>query len=301
MRKELTETFLEMLRRASTDLPPDVEDALGRAHRREAAGSPARGALKILLENVKMARENASPLCQDTGTNTWWIVRPKTASDKQVAAAVHAATRKATRLGYLRPNSVDPVTGENSGDNIGVGHPVIHVREGRGSDLVADVLLKGGGCENVSSQTALPEAAIGAGRDLDGVWRAVLAIVQAAQGRGCAPGALGVCVGGDRATGYATAKEQLLHPLSQPPSDPALARLGRRILRDANALGIGPMGFGGKTTLLGVRVARAHRLPASFFVTVAYSCWSLRRAHAQVRRGRATFATEPFGSRGAGS
>lgn len=132
--------------------------------------------------------------------------------------------------------------------------------------------MKGGGSENMSRQYSLPDAALGAGRDLEGVRRCVLDAVVKAQGYGCAPGILGVCIGGDRATAYETAKCQLLRPLNEKPSD-----FESRLLKEANSLGIGPMGLGGKTTLLGVKVAFRPRVPASFFVTVAYMCWACRR------------------------
>ncbi len=299
MTDRLKDTFLEMLRRAATDLPPDVQLALERAHGKEEKGSTAKRAMAILLENVQLAREQSRPMCQDTGTNTWWIHRPSDIPEKDLVQAVHEATRRATRLGYLRPNSVDSITGKNSGDNIGLFHPVIHVHEVRGRDLAMDLLLKGGGCENVSAQMALPDVSIGAGRDLDGVRRAVLKMVDVAQGRGCAPGALGVCIGGDRATGFSVAKRQLMRQLDDASPDPALARLERRLVTECNRLEIGPMGFGGRTTVLGVKIAAAHRLPASFFVTMAYSCWSLRRAHARIRGQKVTFLDRSFLAEGA--
>jgi fumarate hydratase class I len=294
MSKALEDLFFEMIRRAATDLPADVERALRRAAGREAKGSAARSALGILASNIEMARRMSRPMCQDTGTNTWWIHHPVGVPVRSVESAVVGATRRAVRLGTLRPNSVDPVTGRNSGDSTGIAHPVVHLEAWGRASVVADLLLKGGGCENVSAQLALPDVTIGAGRDLEGVRRAVLKIVESAQGKGCAPGVLGVCIGGDRATGYRLAKEQLLRPLAHASPDPALARLERTLLGQCNALGIGPMGFGGRTTVLGVKVAKAHRLPASFFVTVAYSCWALRRAHASLAAGRPRFTSEPL-------
>lgn len=299
MRAKLEKVFLEMLRRAATDLPPDVDAAIRRAWRREERGSAARGALKILMRNVDMARAESRPMCQDTGTNTWWIHHPVDVSAKTVRSAVLSATRKAVRHGFLRPNAVDSVTGRNSGDNTGIGHPVFHLDQWTRPVVVADVLLKGGGCENVSGQLALPDVSIGAGRDLEGVRRTVLKIVNVAQGRGCAPGIVGVCIGGDRTTGYATAKEQLLRTLDDRNPDPLLAKLERRLGRECNDLEVGPMGFGGRTTVLGIKVAKAHRLPASYFVTVAYSCWSLRRAHARVGRSGTSYSHESYLLKGA--
>ena len=139
--------------------------------------------------------------------------------------------------------------------------------------------MKGGGSENMSRQYSLPDEPLGAGRDLDGVRRCILDAVWRAQGYGCAPGILGVCIGGDRASSFETAKRQLLRPLGDSAASPALRKLERTALLEANSLGIGPMGLGGKTTLLGVKIAALARLPASFFVTVAYMCWACRRGH----------------------
>lgn len=131
----------------------------------------------------------------------------------------------------------------------------------------------------MSRQYSLPDAALGAGRDLEGVRKCILDAVQKIQGYGCAPGILGVCIGGDRATGYEVAKEQLLRPLdeSEKTGRTSILTLEKKILREANELGIGPMGLGGKTTLLGVKIASRPRVPASFFVTIAYMCWACRR------------------------
>jgi len=140
-----------------------------------------------------------------------------------------------------------------------------------------DLILKGGGCENVGAQFSLPDSRLRAGRDLDGVRRAVLMAVHDAQGLGCAPGVLGIAIGGDRGTGYAASKAVLLRRLDDTHPDQPLARLERQITEEANQLGIGPMGFGGRTTVLGAKITHLHRLPACYFVTVSYMCWAYRR------------------------
>ncbi|RME36544.1 MAG: fumarate hydratase, partial [Thermoflexia bacterium] len=205
-------------------------------------------------------------------------------------AQAEAAVAEATRRAYLRPNAVDSLTGRNSGNNLGIGFPVFHFEEGGLDDpLEVALLLKGGGSENVSIQYSLPYEPLKAGRDLEGVRRVVLDAVHRAQGEGCAPGILGVCIGGDRGTGYMYAKMQLLRPLDDTNPVPELAALEERLLRECNELGVGPMGFGGKTTVLGVKIGAAHRLPASFFVTVAYMCWACRRARMTVRNGEVLY------------
>ena len=289
--ENLTEAFVELIRRASTDLPADVEAALRAARDREEPGSAAASTLTAILENVALARARSQPICQDTGTPIFHVRYPAGMSPGRLRAQAEAAVAEATRRAYLRPNAVDSLTGRNSGNNLGVGFPVFHFEEGAPEDpLEVALLLKGGGSENVSIQYSLPYEPLKAGRDLEGVRRVVLDAVHRAQGEGCAPGILGVCIGGDRGTGYTHAKMQLLRPLDDVNPVPELAALEERLLRECNELGVGPMGFGGKTTVLGVKIGAAHRLPASFFVTVAYMCWACRRARMEVRGGTVTYA-----------
>jgi len=134
----------------------------------------------------------------------------------------------------------------------------------------------------VSAQYSMPYAALDAGRDLEGVRRVVLDAVRKAEGKGCPPGILGVCIGGDRGGAYVEAKHQLLRLLDDVNPDPVLAALEARILADANQLGIGPLGLGGKSTLLGVKIGKLHRVPASFFVTISYMCWENRRRSVRI-------------------
>jgi fumarate hydratase class I len=281
---KLGEAFVELIRRASTDLPADVEAALRGAEAREEAGSAAAGALATILENVALARANSTPVCQDTGVPIFHVTHSRGVSTRQVRAQLEAAVAEATRRAYLRPNAVDALTGRNSGNNLGVGFPTCHFEEledvgcGQPEEVRVDLLLKGGGSENVGAQYKLPHAPLEAGRDLEGVRRVVLDAVTRAQGKGCAPGVLGVAIGGDRGTGMVHAKEQLSRRLDDVNPVPELAALEEQVWRDCNELGIGPMGFGGKTTVLGVKIGAYHRLPACYFVSIAYMCWACRRA-----------------------
>jgi fumarate hydratase class I len=287
--QDLTEHFLELIRRSSTDLPADVEAALHRAREAEAPGSAARGALDTILENVALARAKSAPICQDTGTPIFTVRHPAGVSTRKLRAQIRAAVAEATRLAYLRPNAVDSLTDKNSGDNLGdEAFPTIHFEEVEGEDLTVDLLLKGGGCENVGAQYSLPMGSLGAGRDLEGVRRVVLDAVHKAQGQGCAPGVLGVAIGGDRGSSYVASKHALLRPLEDRNPVPVLAEMEERLTIESNQLGIGPMGFGGKTTVLGVKMTGLHRLPASFFVTVSYMCWAHRRRRLTVRGDQAT-------------
>ncbi len=279
---ELTDALVELIRRAATQLPADVVEAIERGKAREAPGSAAASALDTVLTNIEMARTKSTPMCQDTGTPLFWIHYPLGVSMRVLKAQVRAACATATKRSYLRPNAVDSLTGENSGNNTGIDYPTMHFEEWEAGHIHVDLILKGGGCENVSTQYKLPANALGAGRDLEGVRRVVLDAVHKAQGLGCAPGVLGIAIGGDRGASYVKAKEALLRPMGARHAEPALAALEERLYHDANELGIGPMGFGGKTTVLDVKVETLHRLPASYFVSVAYMCWANRHASMDV-------------------
>ena len=272
------ESFVELIRRASTDLPADVEAALRAAMEREESGSAAAGAMGTILENVAMARANSTPVCQDTGVPIFYIHHPQGTSTRQLQAQIEAAADEATRRAYLRPNAVDTITGRNSGNNQGVGFPTFHFEEWDEDHVKVDLLLKGGGSENVGAQYKLPHSPLKAGRDLEGVRRVVLDAVVQAQGKGCAPGVLGIAIGSDRGAGYVHAKEQLFRPLGDANPIPELAALEQRLLGECNELGVGPMGFGGQTTVLGVKIGAYHRHPACYFVSIAYMCWACRRA-----------------------
>lgn len=276
------EALFNLVRKTSCELPADVETALSRAHAEEAPGSTAQMVLAAFLENMRLAREKQYPLCQDTGMPMFFFHHPPGLSPRALRKACEAAVARATREQYLRHNAVDSVTGKNSGNNVGKGFPAVFCEEWDDPAIGVALMLKGGGSENVGSQYSLPDDSLNAGRDLEGVRRVVLDAVRRAEGKGCPPGILGICIGADRGSGYVHSKHQLLRPLADTNPDPALAELEARILRDANTLGIGPLGLGGKTTLLGVKIGALHRVPASFFVTITYMCWEHRRREIRI-------------------
>ena len=288
-----------LVRETSSSLPEDVLKALKAALRKEEKGSSAAVVLKTVLDNCAIAKKRGTPLCQDTGTLTFFV--DERLRRKVTPEVIKRAVAVATERGWLRKNTIDSVSGKSYDDNVCEGAPVVHYVEakrekGKGKKCGVTLVMKGGGSENMSRQYSLPDTSIGAGRDLEGVRRCVLDAVQKIQGYGCAPGILGVCIGGDRATGFEIAKEQLLRPLGEneelfdkdgqteivKPNNRTIEQLEKRLLREANALGIGPMGLGGKTTLLGVKVAARPRVPASFFVTIAYMCWACRRRTVEI-------------------
>src|SRR5208283_3547254 len=278
--KFLADSLLGLIVQTSTNLPPDVRNAMGLAAAAETPGTQSSQALDIILTNIDMAHDDAGPICQDTGLPTFLIHTPVGFNQIALKQAIREAVAEATRLGKLRPNSVDSITGKNSGNNLGTETPVIHFEQWEEDEIEVKLVLKGGGCENMNAQYSVPcqlDHLGRADRNLEGVRKCILHAVWKAQGLGCAPGALGVCIGSDRAHGYELAKGQLFRTLDDVNPNPALAKLEQEIMEEANRIGVGPMGFGGRTSLIGCKIAAANRLPASFFVSVAYDCWAFRR------------------------
>jgi fumarate hydratase class I len=273
----LHDSMLELIRRASAEIPDDVQTAILHALTQEKAGTIAESAMKIVERNIELAKQKSQPICQDTGSIIFYVDCPVGTDQIVFTEQTRAAVRLATKKGYLRQNSVDSLTGVNDGTNLGPGSPTIHFHQHREREIEVRLILKGGGCENVGAQYSLPNEKLQANRDLDGCRKVILDAVLQAQGKGCGPGILGICIGGDRATSYEFSKQQFLRKLPDRNPVPELDRLEQDILNTANELGIGPMGFGGKTTLLGVKIGAANRLPASYFVSVSYMCWAFRR------------------------
>lgn len=272
----LIASLLELIRRTSAELPADVRAAVAAGAAAEAPGTNAAYAFRVVQDNIELACTKSSPLCQDTGSILVYVHTPVGYDQISFHEALVEAVKQATAKGYLRQNSVDSVTGANSGNNIGPGTPDVHFHQWRQSHVAVKLMLKGGGCENVGATYTLPDPRFG-GRDLKGVENAILDCVLQAQGQGCGPGILGVGIGGDRVSGMACAKAQFLRRLDDANPDPDLAGLEQRVVAKANQSGIGPMGFGGRTTLLGCKAGKLNRVPASYFVAVSYMCWAFRR------------------------
>jgi fumarate hydratase, class I len=274
------DSVLQLIVRTSTDLPPDVRAAMKHSLVAEPAGTRSSQALTIIAQNIDLAVDSEGAICQDTGMPTFEVKAPVGANQIWMRQQIREAVAEATRRGKLRPNSVDSITGENSGDNLGPGTPIIHFEQWERDQIEVKLILKGGGCENTNAQYALPVELPHLGRadrTLDGVRKCILHAVWNAQGKGCAPGAVGVCVGGDRTSGYTHAKEQLFRTLDDINPDSRLAEVEAAVMATVNDLDIGTMGFGGKVTLIGCKIGALNRLPASFFVSVAYDCWAFRR------------------------
>ncbi len=278
--EQLEKSMYDLICETSTNLPKDVRRAVKAAREQEDAGTRAAMSLDTIAKNINMADDKLSPICQDTGLPTFKIKTPVGVNQLEIKAAIKRAIAQATKDGKLRPNSVDSLTGENSGDNLGIGLPVVKFDQWEENHIEVKLILKGGGCENKNIQYSLPTELEGlgrAGRDLDGIRKCILHAVYQAQGQGCSAGFIGVGIGGDRSSGYDLAKEQLFREVDDVNPNADLAKLESYIMENANKLGIGTMGFGGEATLLGCKIGVMHRIPASFYVSVAYNCWAYRR------------------------
>lgn len=274
------QSLYDLIVQTSTNLPSDVRRSIAEATKQEDSANRSSLALQTISLNIDMACEGERPICQDTGMPTFFVATPVGFDQITLEEQIKDAVARATKAGKLRPNSVDSLTGKNSGNNLGPGTPVIHFHQHRKDEVEIKLLLKGGGCENKNIQYSLPQELPGLGRadrTLDGVRKCLMHAVYQAQGQGCSAGYLGVCVGGDRTSGYEGAKLQLFRKADDVNPDAELAELEKYVTENANKLGIGTMGFGGKITLLGCKVGVMNRLPASFFVSVAYECWAFRR------------------------
>jgi len=286
---DLKKHFVELLRRGSTDLPPDVEEKIKEAYEKEEDGSPGKAVFKTILENVRLARKKSTPMCQDTGSIIIYIDFPKGDSEKKYIEAAEEAAKEATEKQYLRPNAVNPVTGKNSGTNVGINAPYFHFHQWDKDEVRIRLMLKGGGSENVGTQYKLPASDLSAGRDLDGVRKVIINAVFKAQGLGCAPGTIGVGIGGDRVTSYILSKEQFFRKIGERHKEKKMADFEKNLYNDLNELGIGPMGFGGETTVLDVFVDYQHRHPATFYVAISYMCWAFRRQTMIIKNGEVNY------------
>jgi fumarate hydratase class I len=274
---KLRDGIVELYKKVVSSLPPDIELALNNAFSNEEEGSKAKSTLGIILENVKLARVTERPICQDTGVPVFFIKVPIGLSQLELKNTIMDATRIATEKIPLRPNAVDIITEKNSGDNTGIGFPVIYIEETSSSTLSIDLMLKGAGCENAGQIYKLPLQELNAQRDFEGVRKCVIDTVQKAQGKGCPPYFLGVGIGAAKDQVTRLAKEQLMLKLNDLNKNEELQKLEKRLLQEINQLGIGPMGFGGSSTAIGVKIGANHRHPASYFVDVSVSCWATRR------------------------
>jgi len=284
MNKDIEKKILLLYEKTSSELPKDVSNSLLLASKKETG--IAKQILKDMIKNTDIAKNKKRPLCQDTGTPIFYLKVYEKITLKeveQIKRNIIRATKTATKNNILRPNAVDSISGRNTGTSVGKGIPEIHIASHKKKSVIVELMLKGGGCENVGAQYKLPNSKLNAGRDLDGVKKCILNCAFNAQGKGCSPGIFGICIGGSRNSGMETAKKQLFRKLNDESKNKTLAKMEKELYDDINKLGIGPMGLGGKTTTLGVKIGTIHRIPASYFVSISYMCWSMRRQKIEIK------------------
>ena len=275
--EKIEDLAVTLLRLAVTELPPDVKEALKRAYEQETSES-GKTQLQAILENVEYAEKTRTPICQDTGTIIFYIKAGAQAKGLELFEdALQKATIRATKEVPLRPNAVNPFTQKNSGDNTGRFIPYIHWKIVPGEEIEITAFPKGGGSENVCVSGMLVP-----GEGVKGLKRFVVDAVLKAGSKPCPPNIIGIGLGGGADISMKLAKEALLRPLNQPNPDPEIAKLEKELYEALNMIGTGPMGLGGKTTVLGVHIEYAHRHPASYPAAVAFQCWAARRATAKI-------------------
>ena len=273
----IEDVAFNLLKLAVIKLPADVKEALQQAYREETSEA-GKVNLKAILTNIEFAEKLDTPICQDTGTIIFYVKAGAQAEGlEKVEAALCSATKRATIEVPLRPNAVDPFTKKNSGDNTGRFIPYVNWEVTDGGSIEITVLPKGGGSENVCALGMITP-----GEGVKGLKKFVIDTVIKAGAKPCPPNILGVGVGGGADIAMKTAKKALLRPLNQSNPNQELAQLEKELYEAANSTGIGPMGLGGKFTVLGVNIEYAHRHPASYPVAVAYQCWAARRATARI-------------------
>jgi fumarate hydratase subunit alpha len=275
--KIVEDTAFNLLKLAVVQLPGDVKDALKQAHKEETSEA-GKVQLEAILKDIELAEKENTPLCQDTGIIIFYVRAGAKAKDLDVIqSALQKATQRATKDIPLRPNAVDPFTQKNSGDNTGRHIPYINWEITNGDSVEITAFPKGGGSENVCTIGMITP-----GEGVKGLKKFVIDAVIKAGAMPCPPTIVGVAAGGGADIAMKLAKATLLRPLSEPNSNPDMANLERELYEAANSTGIGPMGLGGKVTVLGVKVDYAHRHPASYPVAVAFQCWAARRASARI-------------------
>ena len=286
---KVEDVVVQMLRNAVTKLPRDVEDALRRAYDRETDEVP-RTQLQTILDNIGLAEQGVTPICQDTGVQIFFVRQGKVATG-DLTGAIGRGVARATKEVPLRPNTVHPITRKNHLDNNGVRMPYINLEPSDDPYLELTVMPKGAGSENMSTMSMLTPS-----QGIKGIKRFALDTLVCAGSKPCPPIIIGMGIGGSADISIHIAKEALLRPLGQRHRDPDIAALEEELFEALNTIGIGPMGLGGKTTLLGLAIEYAHCHTASLPVAINIQCWAARRCTARIHEdGRVEYPTHPGG------
>lgn len=268
----MEEGIVTLIRKAETELPQDVVTSLQEAYDREEG--IAKTQLDAILKTIAIAKKTKRPMCQDTGIQTFFVhVGLQFPNIHLLKQAIRTGVQKATKEIPLRPNTVDPFTGVNHKDNTGDHIPYITWDFGTGDKVTITAFPKGGGSENMSKLGMLKP-----GVGLKGVKEFVVDEMIKAGGQPCPPTVVGVGIGGGADLCLKLGKMALLRPVGHHHPDHSIAAMEQELIEMINATGIGPMGLGGKTTVLDVHIEKAHRHPASLPVGIAVQCWADRRA-----------------------
>ena len=277
--KELENKLVEAIKIAETKLTADTVKALEEALEKE-DNEVAKVQLEAILKNVKIAREDTSPICQDTGIQTFFIYLgydfPFAKSLKKI---IENAVRRATVEVPIRPNTIDLLSGKNQKDNTGRFIPYItwELVEGDGAEII--IFPKGGGSENMSALFMLKP-----GEGMKGIKKVIIDQIISAGGKPCPPTIVGIGLGGGADLSLKLAKKSLLREVGIRHENPEIAKLEKDLLKAINKLGVGPMGLGGRTTVLDIHIEYAHRHPASLPVGIVFQCWANRRAKIHINK-----------------
>ncbi|MBU1158232.1 MAG: fumarate hydratase [Candidatus Thermoplasmatota archaeon] len=282
---DIQNAVVELLRKTVVRLPSDVEQALNKAYETETDEVP-RMQLKAILDNIDLAKKGNTPMCQDTGVTIFYVTLPKECK-VDVEKGIIEGVRRATKEVPLRPNAVHPITRKNPGDNVGDRMPYINWKVGDKDYIEITVMTKGAGSENMSALAMLTPSA-----GLKGIKEFAISTLLRAGSNPCPPTIIGMGIGGSSDICMKLAKEALLRPLDQRHADPEIAKLETELYEAINMLGIGPMGLGGKTTMLGLNIEYAYCHTASLPVAINVQCWAGRRGNVRIYPdGKTTFPT----------
>ncbi|KYC53322.1 MAG: fumarate hydratase [Candidatus Methanofastidiosum methylothiophilum] len=271
-------TVIELLKDSSTKLPLDVKNALEKAY--EIEEGPAKAQLEAIIKNIKMAEESSTPLCQDTGVHIFFVKIGDVGNsklEKKLPNIIIEGVREATRTIPLRPNAVHPLTRKNPGDNVGDYMPYVNFTPIDSDYIEITAMPKGAGSENMSKVAMLNPS-----DGLKGIKKFALDTVVSAGSKPCPPTIIGLGIGGSADISIKLAKMALLRPIDQRHPDPTIASLEKELFEAFNSLGIGVMGLGGKTTVLGVNAELGYCHTASLPVAINVQCWAGRKATARI-------------------
>jgi fumarate hydratase subunit alpha len=275
----LKDVTVDLLKKAVTTLPKDIKEGLNRAYEVEEV-SNSKMQLKNILDNIELAENSQLPMCQDTGVHIFYVKLGKSMTGegiKDVEEAIVEGVREATKIVPLRPNAVQPITRENPGDNTGIRMPYINYRFTEEDHMEIAVMPKGAGSENMSALAMLTPS-----QGIKGIKEFALNTIINAGGKPCPPTILGMGLGGSADISMKLAKEALLRPIDIRNSEPQISKLENDLYEAINALGIGAMGLGGKTTVLSVNIEYAYCHTASLPVAINLQCWAARKAIARI-------------------